>query len=124
MSIFTGSGVAIVTPFDENGVNLDAFGKLIDFQIEQGTDAIVVCGTTGEPSTMTTKEKETAIAFAIERVGGRVPVVAGTGGNNTAAVIEASKRAQTLGAGNADVLPLNLHVDPQACRDHIKRSFA
>ena len=98
MSVFTGSGVAIVTPFDENGVNLDAFGRLIDFQIKQGTDAIIVLGTTGEPSTMTTKEKETAIAFAIERVGGRVPVVASTGGNNTAAVIEASKRAQALGA--------------------------
>jgi 4-hydroxy-tetrahydrodipicolinate synthase len=98
MSIFTGSGVAIVTPFTDDGVNLDAFGKLIDFQIEQGTDAIIVCGTTGEPSTMTTKEKETAIGFAVEYVHGRVPVIAGTGGNNTAAVIEASRRAQALGA--------------------------
>jgi 4-hydroxy-tetrahydrodipicolinate synthase len=90
--------VAIVTPFTDNGVNLDAFGKLIDFQIEQGTDAIIVCGTTGEPSTMTTKEKETAIGFAVEYVHGRVPVITGTGGNNTAAVIEASRRAQALGA--------------------------
>lgn len=98
MSIFTGSGVAIVTPFTDDGVNLDAFGKLIDFQIEQGTDAIIVCGTTGEPSTMTTKEKETAIGFAVEYVHSRVPVIAGTGGNNTAAVIEASRRAQALGA--------------------------
>ncbi len=98
MSIFTGSGVAIVTPFTDDGVNLDAFGKLIDFQIEQGTDAIIVCGTTGEPSTMTTKEKETAIGFAVEYVHGRVPVIAGTGGNNTAAVTEASRRAQALGA--------------------------
>lgn len=98
MRIFTGSGVAIVTPFNENGVNFDAFGKLIDFQIEQGTDAIIVCGTTGEPSTMTTQEKEAAIGFAVQHVHGRVPVVAGTGGNNTLAVIEASKRAQGLGA--------------------------
>jgi 4-hydroxy-tetrahydrodipicolinate synthase len=98
MSIFTGSGVAIVTPFNESGVNPDAFGKLIDFQIEQGTDAIIVCGTTGEPSTMTTQEKEAIIGFAVEHVNGRVPVVAGTGGNNTAAVIQASKRAQALGA--------------------------
>ena len=98
MSIFTGSGVAIVTPFNDSGVNFDTFGKLIDFQIEQGTDAIVVCGTTGEPSTMTAREKEAAIAFAVERVNKRVPVVAGTGGNNTAAVIEASRRAQALGA--------------------------
>lgn len=98
MSIFTGSGVAIVTPFSESGVNLDVFGRLIDFQIEQGTDAIIVCGTTGEPSTMTTQEKETLIGFAVEHVNGRVPVVAGTGGNNTAAVIQASKRAQVLGA--------------------------
>ena len=95
MSIFTGSGVAIVTPFSDSGVT---FGKLIDFQIEQGTDAIVVCGTTGEPSTMTAREKEAAIAFAVERANKRVPVVAGTGGNNTAAVIEASRRAQALGA--------------------------
>ena len=98
MSIFTGSGVAIVTPFNDSGVNFDTFGKLIDFQIEQGTDAIVVCGTTGEPSTMTAREKEAAIAFAVERANKRVPVVAGTGGNNTAAVIEASRRAQALGA--------------------------
>jgi 4-hydroxy-tetrahydrodipicolinate synthase len=98
MSIFTGSGVAIVTPFSDSGVNFDTFGKLIDFQIEQGTDAIVVCGTTGEPSTMTAREKEAAIAFAVERANKRVPVVAGTGGNNTAAVIEASRRAQALGA--------------------------
>ena len=98
MRIFTGSGVAIVTPFGESGVNFDAFGKLIDFQIEQGTDAIIVCGTTGEPSTMTAQEKESAIGFAAQHVNGRVPVVAGTGGNNTATVIEASKRAQTLGA--------------------------
>ncbi|MGI5908100.1 MAG: 4-hydroxy-tetrahydrodipicolinate synthase [Christensenellales bacterium] len=98
MSIFTGSGVAIVTPFSDSGVNFDTFGKLIDFQIEQGTDAIVVCGTTGEPSTMSAREKEAAIAFAVERANKRVPVVAGTGGNNTAAVIEASRRAQDLGA--------------------------
>ena len=98
MRIFTGSGVAIVTPFNESGVNFDAFGRLIDFQIEQGTDAIIVCGTTGEPSTMTTQEKEAAIGFAIQHVNGRVPVVAGTGGNNTADVIAASKHAQELGA--------------------------
>ncbi|MGI6161712.1 MAG: 4-hydroxy-tetrahydrodipicolinate synthase [Christensenellales bacterium] len=98
MSVFKGSGVAICTPFNAGGINFEAFGRLVDFQIENGTDAIIVCGTTGEPSTMTTPEKEAAISFCVERVAGRVPVVAGTGGNNTAAVVEASKRAATLGA--------------------------
>lgn len=98
MSIFTGSGVAIVTPFTEEGINYDAFEKLIAFQIKEGTDAIVVCGTTGEPSTMSDEEKESLIKFTVEKVRGRIPVIAGTGGNNTKTVVESSQKAELLGA--------------------------
>lgn len=98
MSVFTGSGVALVTPFKEGGVNFDTLEQMIEFQIAGATDALIVCGTTGEPSTMTAKEKHDTIKFAIERVNHRIPVIAGTGGNNTAEVIEASIDAQQLGA--------------------------
>ncbi len=98
MSLFTGSGVAIITPFDDSGVNLACYEKLIDRQINQGTDAIVALGTTGEPSTMTESEKKEAIACAISATAGRVPVIVGTGGNNTAKVIADSRRAADMGA--------------------------
>jgi len=98
MSLFTGSGVAIITPFDDSGVNLACFEKLIDRQITGGTDAIIALGTTGEPSTMTESEKKDAIACAVGAACGRVPVIIGTGGNNTAKVIADSKRAQEMGA--------------------------
>lgn len=97
-ALFTGSGVALVTPFTQDGVNLAQYKKLVDFQIENGTDAIISCGTTGEPSTMTDKEQESVIAAAVEATAGRVPVVAGVGGNNTAHVIASAKRAKELGA--------------------------
>ena len=97
MSLFTGSGVAIITPFDDSGVNLACYEKLIDRQINQGTDAIVALGTTGEPSTMTESEKKEAIACAISATAGRVPVIVGTGGNNTAKVIADSRRAADMG---------------------------
>ena len=76
--LFTGSGVAIVTPFHAGAVNFPAFGRLIDRQIDGGTDAIIVCGTTGEAATMTQKERREAIAYCVDRVAGRVPVIAGT----------------------------------------------
>lgn len=98
MSIFVGSGTALVTPFDEHGVDFEAFESIIDFQIENNTDALVVCGTTGEPSTMTYEEKFEVIQFAIEKADGRVPIIAGTGGNNTAKVISDSQKAEKLGA--------------------------
>ena len=72
--IFTGSAVAIITPFQKGGVDLDTLGSLLDFQLENGTDAIVVCGTTGEASTMTYQERAETIAFCVRHVGGRVPV--------------------------------------------------
>ena len=95
--IFKGCGTAICTPFDESGVNFDEFKKLIEFQISEGVNALIVCGTTGESSTMTQKEKEDTLRFAVETVKGRVSVIAGTGGNNTANVIEMSKIAESIG---------------------------
>lgn len=96
-TIFTGSGVALVTPFNENGVDFDALGKLIDFQIENKTDALIICGTTGEASTMPDSEHLSVIGFAVERVNGRIPVIAGTGSNDTAHGIELAKNAEKLG---------------------------
>ncbi|MFO7153969.1 MAG: 4-hydroxy-tetrahydrodipicolinate synthase [Caldicoprobacter oshimai] len=98
MSVFTGSCVALVTPFTDEGVNFESLANLIEFQIREGTDAILVCGTTGEPPTMTRDEKYSVIGFTVEKVAKRVPVIAGTGGYNTATVIEDSKEAERLGA--------------------------
>lgn len=97
--IFTGAGVAIITPMNQDGsVNYDEFAKFIDFQIENGTDAIVVCGTTGESSTLRVVEHNEAIKWCVKYVNGRVPVVAGTGSNSTACAIEISKEACEAGA--------------------------
>jgi 4-hydroxy-tetrahydrodipicolinate synthase len=96
--LFQGSGTALSTPFDSTGVNKSAFRDLIEFQVKNGCDAAVVCGTTGEPSTMTAREKQTAIETCVDTVNGRIPVIAGTGGNNTAKVIEDSLSAQKIGA--------------------------
>lgn len=95
--LFKGCGTAISTPFDENGVNLKEFEKLIENQIQNKVDAIIVCGTTGESSTMTTEEKKQAIECAVKTANGRIPIIAGTGGNNTKQVIENSKLAENLG---------------------------
>ncbi len=98
-TIFTGAGVAIVTPMNADGsIDFETFGKLIDFQIDNGTDCIVVCGTTGESSTMTDDEHKESIRYCVERVNKRVPVIAGTGSNDTAYAIQLSKEAETLGA--------------------------
>lgn len=97
--IFKGSAVALVTPFDENGnVNFDKIKELVDFQIENGTDAIVACGTTGEASTMNDEEHLAAIKAIIDAADKRVPVIAGTGGNDTAHSIYLSQEAEKLGA--------------------------
>ena len=95
--LFKGCGTAISTPFDKNGVNLKEFEKLIEDQIQNKVDAIIVCGTTGESSTMTTEEKKLTIKCAVKTSNGRVPIIAGTGGNNTKQVIENSKLAESLG---------------------------
>ena len=99
MPIFKGAGVAIVTPFTQDDkVNFEELGKMIDFQIAGGTDAIIICGTTGESSTLTHEEHDECIKFAIDKVAGRVPVIAGTGSNSTAEAIRLSTHAQNNGA--------------------------
>ena len=97
--IFTGSGVAIVTPMNNDGsVNYDEYGRLIDFQIENGIDAIIACGTTGESATMNGEEHCKVIEYTVKKVDGRVPVIAGAGSNDTAFAAELSVEAEKLGA--------------------------
>ena len=99
MPIFKGAGVAIVTPFTQDDkVNFEELGKMIDFQIAGGTDAIIIYGTTGESSTLTHEEHDECIKFAVEHTAGRVPVIAGTGSNSTAEAIRLSTHAQNNGA--------------------------
>lgn len=98
-TIFTGAGVAIVTPMNADGsINFEKLGENIDFQIENGTDAIIICGTTGESSTMTDDEHTECIRFAVEKTAKRVPVIAGTGSNDTKYAVELSQTAEKLGA--------------------------
>ncbi len=96
-TIFNGCGTAIVTPFNESGINFKEFEKLLEFQISEGADSIIVCGTTGEASTMTTDEKKDLIKFTVDTIKGRVPVIAGTGSNCTASAIEMSLYAESVG---------------------------
>ena len=96
--IFKGCGTAIITPFTKDGVNFEEFRKMIEFQISEGADAIIVCGTTGESSTMTTEEKKETIKFAIEVANKRIPIIAGTGSNCTKSAIEMSQFAESVGA--------------------------
>ncbi len=98
-TIFTGAGVAIVTPMNADGsINFDKLGELIDWQIAEGTDAIIICGTTGESSTMTDEEHIDTIKFAVDRVNHRIPVIAGTGSNHTDYAVGLSKKAEEVGA--------------------------
>ncbi len=97
-TVFTGAATAIVTPLTKDGIDYEQFGRLIDWQIEEGIDAIVAVGTTGEGSTLTDDEHKEAIKFCVERVNGRVPVIAGTGSNDTAYAIEMTKFACEVGA--------------------------
>lgn len=97
-TIFTGAASALITPFNDEGVDFDALGNIIDYQIENGIDALVICGTTGEAATMPDKEHLSVIDFSIKRAKGRVPIIAGTGSNDTAHCVELSKESQKLGA--------------------------
>ena len=98
-TIFTGAGVAIATPMSADGsINYEELGRLIDFNIENGTDAIIICGTTGESSAMTDEEHIECIRYAVEKVNHRVPVIAGTGSNPTDHAVNLSKKAAELGA--------------------------
>ena len=97
--IFTGSGVALVTPFSKDEkIDYDVFGKLIEFQIANNTDAIIVCGTTGEGSTLTVDERLSLFRFAAEKIRGRVPLICGTGSNSTSFSLEVAKEAELCGA--------------------------
>ena len=96
--IFKGCGTAIATPFNESGINYEVFKKHIEDQINDGVDSIIVCGTTGEASTMTEAERKDVIKFVVDTVNKRIPVIAGTGSNNTLSAIEMSKIAEKLGA--------------------------
>lgn len=97
-TIFTGAGVAIVTPMNDDGsINYDRLGQLIDFNIDNGTDAIIICGTTGESATMTDDEHVECIRYAVEKANKRVPVIAGTGSNDTRYAVMLSKHAEQLG---------------------------
>lgn len=96
--IFKGSATALITPFTENGVDLNAYEKLLNFQISNGTDALVVLGTTGEPATMTAKEKEEVMRLAVKTAKGKIPVIIGTGANSTATAVENSVMAEKIGA--------------------------
>lgn len=97
-TIFEGAATALVTPLTENGIDYDAFGRLIDWQIDSGIDALVVCGTTGEASTLTDDEHRDAIDFAVKKTAGRVPVIAGTGSNDTGYALDLTRCACESGA--------------------------
>ena len=97
-NFFNGLATAMITPFDENGVNLEEFGKMIEYQIAGGADALVILGTTGEPSTMTDEEKVTVMEYSVKKVAKRAKVIFGTGGNCTANAVAASILAEKTGA--------------------------
>lgn len=96
--LFKGSGVALVTPFNENGVDFEKLGELIEYHIENKTDALIVCGTTGESTTMSDEEQASVIEYTVKKVNKRIPVIAGTGSNDTKHSIELSQKAEKLGA--------------------------
>lgn len=95
--VFKGAATALITPIDENGVNYDQFGKVIDWQIEKGINALVIAGTTGEGSTLDDGEHREVLRFAIDRIAGRVPAIAGTGSNDTAYAVSLTKAACHMG---------------------------
>ena len=95
--IFKGCGTALVTPFTNEGINFEELRKMIEFQILEGADSLIICGTTGESSTMSIEEKKSIIDFSVKIAHGRIPIIAGTGGNNTKDVIYISKYAQSVG---------------------------
>lgn len=97
-TLFTGAATALITPFNEEGVDFEALGNIIDFQIDNSIDALVICGTTGEAATMPDREHLSVIEYSVKRAAGRIPIIAGTGSNDTAHCVELSKEAENLGA--------------------------
>jgi len=122
MSIFKGSAVAIVTPFTDNGVNFNKLKELINWHIANNTDAIVICGTSGEASTMTLDERKETIKFTIDIVNKRIPVIAGTGSNNTAETIKMSQFAEGAGAdGLLVITPYYNKTTQKGLIEHFKK---
>ena len=124
MAIFQGAGVAIVTPFHANGeVNYEQFAKNIDWQIENGSDAIIVCGTTGEASTLSHEEHLDVIRYCVEHTNGRVPVIAGTGSNSTETAVYLSVEAEKAGAdGLLLVTPYYNKATQKGLYEHFART--
>lgn len=121
MSLFTGSGVALITPFTKEGVNYNVLEELLEWHVKEGTDAIIICGTTGEASTMTIEERKKTIKFTIDVINKRIPVIAGTGSNSTSAAIEMSKWADEAGADGLLVITPYYNKTTQAgCIAHFK----
>ena len=119
--VFTGSGVAIVTPFTEDKIDFDAFAALIDMHLQKKTDAIIICGTTGEASTLSDNERRDLISFCVREVNGKIPVIAGTGSNSTARAIVLSQEAEELGAdGLLVVTPYYNKTTQQGLQRHYK----
>jgi 4-hydroxy-tetrahydrodipicolinate synthase len=121
MSLFRGSGVAIVTPFKNDGVDYETLKELIEWHISHKTDAIIVCGTTGEASTMSEAERKETIKFTVDTVKGRLPVIAGTGSNNTRAAVEMSRWAESIGVdGLLIITPYFNKTTQRGCIEHFK----
>lgn len=122
MSLFKGAGVALVTPFrKDKSIDYEELGRLLEYQIAGNIDAIIVCGTTGEPVTMTEEERLSVIEYTVKKVSGRVPVIAGSGGNCTENVVSFSKKAQNLGAdGLLVVTPYYNKATQQGLYEHYK----
>ena len=115
--IFKGSGTAIITPFTDNGVNYKELAKMLEYQINEGTDSIIVCGTTGEASTMSDEEKKKTIKLVVDTVNKRIPVIAGTGSNDTKKVIEMTKYAESVGARGPGCKRFDHHRHKPSLRD-------
>lgn len=122
MAVFTGAGVAIITPFKDNGeVNYEKFAELLEFQITNGTDAVIVCGTTGEASTLTHEEHLDVIKYCVEKVAGRIPVIAGTGSNCTKTAEYLSTEAEKYGVdGVLLVTPYYNKATQKGLYEHFK----
>lgn len=121
MSLFTGSGVAIITPFTQDGVDFKKLEELLEWHVKEGTDSIIICGTTGEASTMSVDERKSAIKFTIDVINKRIPVIAGSGTNNTKASVEMSKWADEAGAdGLLVITPYYNKTTQRGCIEHFK----
>lgn len=121
MSVFTGSGVAIVTPFNKEGVDFEKLGELLEWHIKEKTDAIIICGTTGEASTMSIDERKETIKYTVDKVNGRIPVIAGTGSNNTKAAVEMSMWAESIGVDALLLItPYYNKTTQRGCIEHFK----